>query len=377
MNDKKILILTLSLGRNYGGMLQAYALQRYLKDQGHDVVTTEISRSGPLYLALRFLYRLAKRMAHAIRPTQSTLTAELDKFTYANTLRFVQKHIDTVSGRSVERTKSAHQYKAIIVGSDQVWRKRYVSIPTYLLDFADHWSTTRLSYAASFGKDDLSEYTPEDMNAARRLAAKFDAISVREDSAVSLIKENWGLDAEHHIDPTMLHDRNHYLRIVEDDVESTADSKGDLFIYVLDRHATQNAIISEIENTLGLSGFEILPPRFTSRKELLSNLSRYQYPPVSQWLKSFHDAEFVVTDSFHGTVFAILFHKPFITIGNSRRGLARFTSLLSLFNLEDRLVTAEGDVNPELLKSDIDWVRVDERLRSERARSHGYFSKWL
>jgi len=92
------------------------------------------------------------------------------------------------------------------------------------------------------------------------------------------------------------------------------------------------------------------------------------FPPVEEWIRGFIDAEFVVTDSFHGTVFSILFNKPFVSIGNKGRGLSRFTSLLKMFKLENRLIFNSEYCNLDNLNS-IDWERTNSILRDKREKS--------
>ena len=106
----------------------------------------------------------------------------------------------------------------------------------------------------------------------------------------------------------------------------------------------------------------------------MAPLAERVQPPVEQWLRGFYDAEFVVTDSFHACVFSILFHKPFIVVGNARRGMSRFKSLLSIFALGDRLVM---DVTQFFHCSVIDWEQVDSLLAYERKRTCQFFDKIL
>ena len=102
------------------------------------------------------------------------------------------------------------------------------------------------------------------------------------------------------------------------------------------------------------------------------------YPPVDDWLYNIQRAKFVVTDSFHGTVFSILFNKPFISIGNSKRGLARFQSLLGRFGLEDRLVQdVEFDDLLETMRRPIDYILVNSIIREERSKSIDFLIKAL
>lgn len=114
-----------------------------------------------------------------------------------------------------------------------------------------------------------------------------------------------------------------------------------------------------------MKAFDIMPKTPTSYKEFSCNTEKYILPHVAQWLKSFNDAKFIITDSFHGTVFAIIFNRPFIVVGNKERGLARFTSLLRLFKLEDRLVDSAEEAM-KIVDAPIDWKRVNSiKLREK------------
>ncbi len=101
------------------------------------------------------------------------------------------------------------------------------------------------------------------------------------------------------------------------------------------------------------------------------------YPRVTQWFKGFADAQFVVTDSFHGCVFSIIFNKPFVAVGNKHRGLTRFNSLFRQFGLEDRLVLSQEDLREELFSVAINYNRVNEVLDRERKKSHDYLAMAL
>ncbi|KIZ32651.1 hypothetical protein OO18_29565, partial [Raoultella ornithinolytica] len=123
--------------------------------------------------------------------------------------------------------------------------------------------------------------------------------------------------------------------------------------------------------------FSTYPNKTKKKTIFVKNIVDYQYPSVETWLKSFADAEFIVTDSFHGTVFSILFNKPFIALCNKERGAARFTSLLQMFNLESRLVTDCNDVDDDTLFSAIDYEHVNEILSQLRVQSFKFIERAL
>jgi exopolysaccharide biosynthesis predicted pyruvyltransferase EpsI len=89
------------------------------------------------------------------------------------------------------------------------------------------------------------------------------------------------------------------------------------------------------------------------------------FPPVTAWLRGFIDADFIVTDSFHGSIFSILFNKPFLAIGNKKRGMERFNSLMKMFGLEERLIYSPEELTDEIIDAPVDWKRVNS-IRSDK-----------
>lgn len=372
----KIGILTLPLHANYGGILQAYALQTVLERMGHEVEVLDkpdqIHR--PLWRnSMTFAKRLALRAVGknvSLNYQKEYNTRERAKRKYVNV--YIRQHIKRRELKSFDAISPA-DYDAIVVGSDQVWRQKYmpkmnVRIP-YLV-FTEGWNIKRIAYAASFGLDEW-EYTDENTNVAKQAIHRFDAVSTREESGVALCKDYLGYyDAVHVLDPTLLLDRKDYENII-DDSDLTQKINGDLMCYVLDYTQEKRQYISECAKMLSMTPFDT-----NSKYEVKgASLDEIVQPPVEQWLRSFRDSSFVITDSFHACVFSILFHKPFIVMGNKSRGLARFDSLLSLFGLKDRMVTDNLDVS--LCDRPIDWDRVDMRLKELRADSKTFLEKAL
>ena len=383
----EILILTQPLHTNYGGLLQAYALQQILKGMGHDVVTDRLGvvRKLPLWnRALRFLYHAVQFCIlknHRYYPYRY-LFVSFDKESKAkrsisiNTERFVNTHIDTIDllTRSNESVIDAvRQFDAIVVGSDQVWRATMSDIPTYFLSFTKAINVKRIAYAASFGTDDLNEYSKMDMKIASESIKLFDAVSVREKSGVHLCRDYFKMDAVHVLDPTMLLSKDDYLKLIEE--EDKPCSENILLTYVLDRTQEKNDIIQRVGEALHLTSCENGAVKYFSNV-VESNVSECIYPSVSRWVAGFRDAQFVVTDSFHGTVFSIIFNKPFVAILNSKRGSSRFISLLSVLGLENRLISTTNDLLEEHLKP-IDYTEVNKILNDWRYLSISFMERHL
>ena len=383
----KILILTQPLHTNYGGLLQAYALQQILKGMGHDVVTDRLGVVQKLPLwnrALRFLYHatqfyiLKNYRYYPYRYLFFSFNKEskAKRSIAINVERFVNIHIDTIDlfTRSNENViNTVRQFDAIVVGSDQVWRATMSDIPTYFLSFTKAINVKRIAYAASFGTDDLNEYSKMDMKIASESIRLFDAISVREESGVHLCRDYFKIDAVHVLDPTMLLSKDDYLKLIEG--EDSSCSTDMLLTYILDRVQEKNEIINKIGNVLHLTSYENGPVKYFSNI-IENNVSECIFPSVSRWLAGFRDAQFVVTDSFHGTVFSIIFNKPFVAILNSERGASRFISLLSILGLENRLISTGGEVSEEHLRP-IDYTEVNRILDDWKRQSINYITTYL
>lgn len=366
---KKIAILTQPLINNYGGLLQAYALKEVLQEMGHEVVIiNRLSNTTPYW----------RRMASKVKRTllrQPILTHKKRNYISKNNIAFKVKYIPELSHpiHSQEEMNKLNDmgFDILLAGSDQCWRPIYSpSIGNYFFDFAkSNKNIKRISYAASFGVSHW-EFTEEDATTAKELMQLFDAISVREDSAIDLVKEYLGRDdAVHVLDPTMLLNAEHYKKIAKN--EHMPQSPGKLKMYILDHTAEKDQIVSSIAQQLGLNSFEVYPKKRIGIDELTKhNIDDFVFPSPAAWLRGFQDAKFVVADSFHGIVFSILFNVPFLAIGNKERGLTRFTSLLRMFKLEDRLITDLTDFDAdEFLKKEVDWEKVNKILEGERKKA--------
>ena len=366
----RIGIITLPLHTNYGGILQAYALQTVLERAGHDVRLVE-ERRGPLRLPLwkaplSYGKRIVKNLAGKPMPVfyEQKVNRE-DPVTRQHTDKFIGKYINR---RVVESFADIREgdFDAIVVGSDQIWRPMYFhGIEHAYLDFAEGWAIRRVAYAASFGTDEW-EYTVRQTRRCGALLRGFDAVSVREASGVGLCREHFGVEARQVLDPTMLLTAADYMKLVE--AAATPASPGTLLCYILDETPAKAALAGRIARERAL-----VPFRVNSRVEdICAPLAERIQPPVEQWLRGFMDAEFVVTDSFHACVFSILFGKPFIAIGNAGRGLSRFKSLLAMLGLESRLAAASPASTPT---GDIDWQAVSRRLAAMREEANAFLTK--
>lgn len=366
----RIAILTLPLHTNYGGILQCYALQTVLERLGHEVKVLDkplYKRGYYIYWGLAILKRLIKKfILH--KQVISILYApyQIERMiARKNTNQFIKKYIYRYSKQTWNSSLTKH-FDVFVVGSDQVWRPEYaidIDIEMYFLSFLGESKTKRISYAASFGLDNLSEYNESQIKKCASLLRKFDAVSVRENSAVKLCKEYFDVDAIQMVDPTLLLIADDYVRLFKN--ETTVPSDGNLLVYILDKNEDKESICDRLASERNLIPFWLDSPD-ENNKDL--PIERRTKMPVEQWLRSFYDADFVLTDSFHGCVFSIIFRKPFIVVANSGRGLTRVESLLSLLDIKDRLLFSSNDLTvlKNALLSDIDYSEVDAKLQVYR-----------
>lgn len=361
----KIGILTQPLKLNYGGILQAYALQEVLRRMGFDVKTIHLMLFSDDKVTVRKLLsylkrNIQKKVFGENVPTKFNIGVSRTEYSIrsVNVWPFINKRISltkTINSLSELSGLESENFDAIVVGSDQVWVPG--NLPAFLLDFTEGWNIKRVSYAASFGH---SEWRMDNVKTCicSKYAKKFDAISVREDSGVALCKDFLGVEAKHVLDPTLLLDADDYLSIVEaeDKIEKT------VFSYVLNSNEQKKKIVVKIADALGA--------KVTSTLNIdkgIDDKTNIQ-PSIDQWINGIKNADFVVTDSFHGTAFCLVFRKQFAVMGNPNRGLTRIYSLLKLFGLEDRFANQESQIEG-LLQNRIDYKIIKSKIEAYKKSS--------
>ena len=347
-------ILTLPMNKNYGGNLQAYALMEVIETLGQKAV----------FVNRRFHH------AHA-KPSKQKYVKSVGLSPSVANKKFLDTYFPLITkpffhSHELESDINEYGFDALIVGSDQVWRPQYAKeiLNDFFFDFLpENSEIKRLSYAASFGSDKW-EYDESRQAMASRLLKRFDAVGVREDAAVTMCAKELSSNATHVLDPTMLLDAQHYANKFNLDERRTSNDY--LLNYVLDINDDKELVIKNLSNTLGLDALSVNGKLF-ERVNALNSSDGDQ--SVEGWLASFYKAKYIVTDSFHGVAFSILFNKPFLAYANPARGMARFTSLLNMFGLQDRLVTSSTQVTKSSMLAPIKWDSVNHKLNEMRLES--------
>ena len=373
----KIAILTQPLHTNYGGNLQNFALQKVLTDMGHEPVTIDRHHTVKLRTKLKLGY-FKNLLMHFLKGTPKPLwksyfsSKKEQAYLRQDITAFIDAYITKTprlySDKAVQAIFKENNFEAVIVGSDQCWRPMYSpNIYTYYLDFLkDNKEIKKLAYAASFGTDEW-EYTEEQTARCKKLIQQFDLVTVREKAAVNLVTEKLNKDAEFVLDPTLLLSKEDYIELFVG--KNLPDNKG-IYTYILDDSDWKTQVVETAKETLGLPQFSNQHNKHTVNSEKI--------PSIESWIKGFADADFVVTDSFHGTVFSIIFNKPFISLVNVSRGASRFESILGEFDLMQRLASDFDQQYIEaLIEEAIAYDGVNQKLDALRRHSKEVLKKAL
>lgn len=374
----KVGIVTFFRSLNYGAMLQAYALWKTLESEGHEVEFVRHSHSTILAgrLIRCFWARTPRSFVNKIRHWLR-YSANFDVTDFA--LAYPQTE---PLNREEDFIGRCSAYDAVIVGSDQMWNPRWVVpnrfLPIVFLDFA-RTGCKRVAYAVSFSERSWGNKCRDQ---AAGLMRKFDHISVRERSGIDIVKQISGCDAELVLDPTLLHKASFYRQLMSVEDGATGEYA---FEYMINGWSWTKEECDSIGVCLAEFGIKNAVDATSSAGGLTSLLLRafgeQRKVTVPMWLSRIAGASAVLTNSFHGMVFAILFHRPFVVFrlrGENSGMNERIESLLARLNLRCRCVDV-GDMcaMKVAIKGRIDWEKVDEVLEADRRSSLDFIRRSL
>lgn len=358
--NEKIGILTFHRVSNYGAVLQAYALETVLKKLGADceiidyqnsVLTEQYNPYSRTYLNPRHPKRFLKNLIMLPHVNQRNywFKAFRDAHLVISKNRYDENHLP-----------ASNVYSKIIVGSDQVWNLSCNGNDThYFLDFIDKNKCCGYSYAASMSTVSFSNEVRE---LYRKQLSHFSRISVREYSAEKFLKESLGVEACTSLDPTLLLDRNEWDKLCN----NPSDNQKDYVLVFLMRHSNQI-----LERALNYARMKKLKVVYINLYEPFARLgyeSIFSMSPQN-WLGYIRSAKYVITNSFHATVFSILFEKNFTTYLLDDEGKnERLIQLTNITGLNNRL----KKMNESVIENDVNYSEVQDRLQVERKKSLDY-----
>jgi len=310
-------ILTHPQGKNYGGILQCYALSKVLKSLGHETIVIQ-RKANRQPLLRRFGHNILEVVRRLRGQNHSEGTENIMPFVDS----FIKRTVPVISARQMKNICNQYNLDAVVVGSDQVWRRDFaISFGfEYFLDFVPK-GVNKLSYAASFGLSKW-QYTTEETLMIKGLLSGYSGISVREDEAVAICKEYLGLDVEQMADPTLL------LKPMDYDKVSSPRliNQKYVFVYWLGEQNQIRETISKYEN----DGYKVMYIGLREQRTM---------PTVDDWISYIKYADKVLTDSFHCCVFAILYHRPLQVFENISGGYGRIVSLFQSLKLDTEKVS--------------------------------------
>lgn len=342
---------------NYGGVLQCYALQQTLVEAGYDVEIINYENSyfkkfySPLYISKPF-FRKTLYMIYAFpqKCKRKIKFADFRKTYLQESSLYTSKNIDTVDGK----------YDAIVVGSDQVWNLILTdNDENYFLPFVN--KSKKIAYAASIG---LKEIPQELKNKYRSLIKGFEKISVREESAANIINELTEKRPQVCIDPVLLLGEKSW-NFIANDSQLLAGEKY-ILVYKINKSICYKAA-KRLQEETGLKVVVIKPDKTCDR-----SFRRYKCLSPVEFVSLFSRAQYIVTDSFHGTVFSILFEKKFAYYRDQSKDNrnVRILNLLDSLGINNRC----KDIVEDVLKvvEEIDYSSVNAKLEVQREISRNY-----
>lgn len=353
-------IITFQRSVSYGAFFQAYALSRYLTDAGHNV---KIIDYNPAHRDSKV--RPWNRRWHGLHP--QNLVNLYYRFCFT---RYVERYLPLTERRyrtlqDLRDTPPAMD--AYICGSDQIWNPRHTGgsfDPAYFCSFGTP-DIGRIAYAPSFGTDRVA---PELEQALSDSISHLDHVSAREKSGCALIERVTGIHCAHVLDPTLLN--SHYEEFL---TESKVPKKP----YVLVFSLAHSALLHQVAD---VAGAKIGLPTVTvaSHFKVWQYGGRFRFCSPGDWLNLFSHARAVITDSFHGTAFALRFHKPFVSVGlpgSFQDRNTRITDLLASLGLAERFVADSIALeNVGQIEVDPNWPSIDRLLATMADQSVEYLA---
>lgn len=331
-------------GKNYGSVMTNYALEHYLESENYSVLMLEWPEKVKSKGALE------------------------DSFAR----RFAKKHYEISARRTYDELPQLNSYcDMFLVGSDQLWN--YWSTKNngayFFLDFVED-SKKKIAYATSFGHPSYGAPNSVLKENAYFLN-QFDAVSVREQDGIGICRDIFGVDAVCNVDPVFLCEESEYDELIID--SKVNETRKYIMAYILTPSKEKRTAILEIAKALELPVILILDAQKNQEENrLIMNMPEAlrENLEMEDWLYYIKNAELVLTDSYHGLCFSLIFRRDFVCFANIKRGMSRFETILRMTNLEQRMLFQPMDaVEKRVYAEKIDYKEVWAKLQPEIERS--------
>lgn len=356
----KVAVITRHAITNYGSLLQAFATQQVIENFGHTCEIIDYIRDDESYIhhEKTLLMRkpewnnnpIKKMLYLTLRQPESIAAGRKFEREQAKYLHLTKRYTN-LEQLSCDKPIA----DVYMTGSDQVWgpTENGTYDSSYCLSFTDD-SDKRIAYAASFGRTEMKN---EMENYFKNWLSRYDHIAVREDSAVKLLKKS-GVESVQVLDPTLLLDSTFWMGIAKPIKE-----KKFILVYQLhnDKHVGEYA--KKVAETMGLPLI-----RVSTSFHQISREGKFVWcPTIGEFLSYIKDAECLITDSFHGTAFAINFNTPFVEVLPNNNTGTRNMSILKTTGLSDRILKNHNDTL--LAQKKIDFFDANRIIVQKRKES--------
>lgn len=353
-------IVTFHRAHNYGAVLQAYALQKTLVMCGHSVSFFDYQHEE-IEKVYRFFpkYGDEKFIIYAKRLVNTVLDFKRKQARYRAFNEFIYSNFN------LSDSKKSQHFDVVVLGSDQIWNPEYTNgfVDTYFGCHSNLKTKKIISYAASLGQSHLG---PNDLAEFSKKLLNIDVLGVREDSLKDIISTSLGRDVSINLDPTLLLSKADWDSISEKRVFNEPY----ILVYEVKYNNLTEKAIEYVEKLYGLK-VVVLSARTNYKipKEYITDASPLHF------LSLFKYADFVITTSFHGTVFSVINNKPFITLAFGDYTDTRSKTLLSKLGLGCRIVETVNDL--VIAEVSINYVPINNNLSDLKQESLDYLTKCL
>lgn len=372
---------------NYGQQMQMFALQHYLRSQGHDAYLIRFSpKNASKMQSIKAgikqpIKNVVKHFSKALREKMQ-LETDLKQLSELNRRQNKKRSFDEFRSKFINMTDKIYRSSkelisnppiadAYITGSDQVWYDPLTQpkAQCFFLQFGSN-KALRLSYAASIGR----ELNIEELPLFTKWLSSFSAISVREESAQQQCFKVGYKETKLCIDPTLLLPVEYYSRI---ECQSALQHHNNyLFMYILNISSSEEIAWNRVKMYIEDKGLElktVASSGYEPARELIPNNNNI-LATIPDWLRLIKNANCVVTTSFHGVVFSILYHRPFLAVlltNEHSKANTRFLNLLGQLGLMDRIYDSNKSFDIQI-DAEIDWKSVDSKIEklSEEGKSY-------
>lgn len=362
----KIGVVTNLDRQNYGSVLQAYALQSVLKSMSVEsfVLEKKVIINNSLTARIKRFFSISKNNYSLKNKWEIKKAKKLYVIKRKKISEFCNRYIDiSICTDNQQIIEKANSCQLILAGSDQIWSPASGLLSDfYLLNFGEKAKYAKASYSASVGVSEISE---DEKNLFKKNLADFDTISLREKTGLELLKDCTDNTLRTDLDPSLLYDGKYWSEFVN----NYANTEPYIFVYMLRIEPVTFEAAKKLSEKTGLK-IKVCSNHIVKG----NNIENITDAGIEDFLSLIYNAEYMITNSFHGTAFAVQFHKKFLSLAVTNTG-SRVRDFLEDIDLSDRTLATLQDISK--IDREINWNDVDKILDEKRKQSHKYLQELI